>query len=76
MTTRLHEVIEMDKPRISNGDATIIISKQAFADKAAECAAAMARQIGPMIIPVLSSLLAMITNELFEEEDNEGYDER
>ena len=61
---------------IINGEKTIIISKQAFADKAVKCMEMSIHRYGPYIGPLLASVMSILTHELFEEETiDEGFNE-
>ena len=52
---------------IENGEQTVLVSKQAFADKAAETAARIIGVYGPLILPVMAKFCAVLTEELFGE---------
>ena len=53
---------------IINGDKTIIISKQAFADKAVDSMKVIMNKFGPTFVPIFAAMLTILTHELFEED--------
>ena len=57
---------------IDGGEKTILISKQAFADKAVKTVGEL-KEVGIMKIenvPLISTFLALITYNLFDDEDD------
>lgn len=63
----------MEKPRVSNPENIIIISKQAFCDKMLEIGEIFAAAMGEDIIHPLAMFMGMLTTKLFEAEaDDEG----
>lgn len=52
---------------LENGEQTVLISKQDFADKAAETAARIISVYGPLILPVMAKFCAELTEKLFGE---------
>lgn len=63
-----------DRPMIKNGEKTILISKQAFADVMVMSCSEVTKKFGVqgvMFIPVLSKLGAIVMYELFDNEEDE-----
>ena len=67
--------MKRELPLIENGDTTIIISKQQFANTIAKISADFVNVLGPEMIPMFARFCARITCELFDSDDPEDDDD-